>query len=162
MGSEDAPVGFISADAEIMANSGNGKFAVTVKNSFLNIIEDEEPLVEVPERLTQSCCLEKPSMSDMFSSRKFSIMTTSTNESLEMASLSSFFLQSCSQLELEAEDEAMPVYKPTAHECGECNPCAFAIKAGGCTKADCCHCHEDHSREYFKFSQKQIVPNAWQ
>merc|ERR1712072_1352442 len=82
-------------------------------------------------------------------------MSTSTNESLEMASSSSFFLQSCSQLELEAQDEAMPVYKPTAHDCGECNPCAFAIKAGGCTKADCCHCHEDHSREHFKFSQKR-------
>lgn len=42
------------------------------------------------------------------------------------------------------------------HDCGECDPCVFNKKSGGCDHGeDCSHCHFTHSEKYFKFTQKR-------
>jgi hypothetical protein len=170
--SEDADIEFILNHRESIDHEGeeyeiDGQ-AVVVKNSFLKIVGEDEPAVEIPERRTQSICLaelflQQCEVADY--SSKFSSITETTNES-EVASedlwMSTTHMSQIQDLESASTDVTfvsvgdMPVYEPTEHDCGECNPCAFAMKAGGCTKGDACtYCHEEHSTEYFKFSQKR-------
>jgi hypothetical protein len=52
-------------------------------------------------------------------------------------------------------DSIVAEQKAHAHACGECKPCAFAMKAGGCQNDDCGFCHEEHDKEFLKFIRKR-------
>jgi len=109
--------------------------SIMFKNTFLTIVIEEE----VAQRL--------------FPSKTIDLGLLESSMFMDSPSKASVNTDSCSTVaeteDLEAEQKA------AAHACGECKPCAFSMKAGGCKNDDCDFCHEEHDKEFLKFIRKR-------
>lgn len=104
-----------------------------VKNTFLTIVSEDE----IAQRLTQSKTID---------------LACFLMESCDSPSTKS--TRSCCSTVADSED-LVAEQKAAAHACGECKPCAFSMKAGGCKNDECDFCHEEHDKEFLKFIRKR-------